>query len=207
MRCEPGGAEVDLGAWQVTADLQENTCGAQADDFPQRFTFRVSLAQRNGVLEWRPEGAAGAQGPIDLSTGAFRVTQELEMMVAPPDRRFDFVGCVVQRTDVIDGVAPLPPPDGGAADAALGDAAADGPNASPSDASVGNLDAGTADAGDGGVVDGGLSLAPGVELVGTETIAYGAVGESDCRGLIGAAPGQVLTLPCSVRYRFTGRRP
>ncbi len=208
MRCEPGGAEVDLGAWQVTADLQENTCGAQADDFPQRFTFRVSLAQRNGVLEWRPEGAAGAQGPIDLSTGAFRVTQELEMMVAPPDRRIDFVGCVVQRTDVIDGVAPLPPPDGGAADAALRDATADGPDV----LAVGNTDAGVADVVDGGVVDGGVvdggaSLMPGVELVGTETIAYGAVGESDCRGLIGAAPGQVLTLPCSVRYRFSGRRP
>lgn len=202
MRCEPGGAEVDLGAWQVTADLLENTCGAQADDFPQRFSFRVSLAQRNGVLEWRPEGAAGAQGPIDLSTGAFRVTQELEMMVAPPDRRFDFVGCVVQRTDVIDGVAPLPPPDGGATDAALRDATADGP-----DAPVGNTDAGTVGGGDGGAVDGGVSQMPSAELVGTETIAYGAVGESDCRGLIGAAPGQVLTLPCSVRYRFTGRRP
>lgn len=202
MRCEPGGAEVDLGAWQVTADLLENTCGAQADDFPQRYSFRVSLAQRNGVLEWRPEGASGAQGPIDLSTGAFRVTQELEMMVAPPDRRFDFVGCVVQRTDVIDGVAPLPPPDGGATDAALRDATADGP-----DAPVGNTDAGTTDAVDGGAVDGGATLMPGAELAGTETIAYGAAGESDCRGLIGAAPGQVLTLPCSVRYRFTGRRP
>ena len=118
------------------------------------------------------------------------------------ERQEDLVGCVVQRTDVIDGVAPLPPPDGGATDAALRDATADGP-----DAPVGNTDAGTVGGGDGGAVDGGVSQMPSAELVGTETIAYGAVGESDCRGLIGAAPGQVLTLPCSVRYRFTGRRP
>jgi len=190
----------------VTADLVENTCGAQADDFPQRFSFRLELAHRAGVLEWRPEGAAATQGVYDPGTGTFRVTQEVEMMVSPPDRRYDFAGCVVQRTDIIDGVAP-PPPDAGsdAATDASADAATD---AASLDAGILNLpraDGGTSDASTDASVD--ASTAPAQELVGSETVAYGAVAGSDCRGLIGAAPGQVLTLPCTVRYRFTGRRP
>lgn len=184
--CDQGHTEESLGTLEVVAERTANTCGLQSQEYPLRFGFNVRLLRRGQLLRWQAVGAAEATGTLDPRTGAFRIALEQQINALPPDRRRDFPGCTIQRSDVIEGTLSLV---ARAADGGGADGSADA-QAAPSD---GGGDAGA----DAGAADAGV-MATGFQ--GTETIQLGAVPGGDCSELIGVGATQVTSLPCAVSY-------
>ncbi len=190
--CNDGNAEEPLGTLEVVAERTANTCGTQSQAYPARFEFSVRLLRRGQFLRWQAVGAAETTGTLDPRTGAFRLSLEQRIMVAPPDRRRDFPGCSVQRSDVIEGTLTL-------TERGSSDGGSDASEAGSADASVATTDGGATPRADAGIVATGFQ--------GIETIQLGEVPGGDCRELIGVAAGQVTSLPCVVNYTLRARVP
>ena len=64
---------------------------------------------------WVPTGSDPTRGIWDGVARAFRVLQEEDIVAWPADRRREIVGCMLRRSDVIEGVVEMAPQgDGGA---------------------------------------------------------------------------------------------
>ncbi len=183
--CDLGGAGDDLGTYEVTLTMTANTCGPQYGAFESRVQFDAALSARSGTLRWRPSGAAESVGSVS-GTRSFRVALQSDEQVLPADRRYDYPGCVLRRSDVIEAVFTAASPDAGSdVDGGQPDGGADG----GADASV--------DAGWAATVSG---------FTGSESIVLGQVEGTDCRPMVGAGAGQVSALPCMVSYALSARR-
>ncbi len=98
-----GGTQVGLGRFRIVAARGSNTCGAQSGLFNASATFDVELKVGNGTLRWTPSSGESATGSWSASLRAFRIVLEQDQVVIPADRRTQFVGCTVRRTDIIEG--------------------------------------------------------------------------------------------------------
>lgn len=180
--CDLGEPGEDLGTYDITLAMTQNSCGAQYGGFPSRVQFSSVLSSRSGVLRWKPENATEVSGTLTGTTG-FRLSLESDQATIAPDRRYQYPGCVVRRSDVIEAVftartsTQTPSADGG------------------SDSNT-----------DGGVPpDGGwASTVTGFD--GSESVVLGQVEGTDCRPMVGAGNGQVNALPCTVTYSLSARR-
>ena len=210
--CVPPGDSGSLGTFAVTASLGSNTCGAQSGTFQSTVAFNVGVSAVQGVLKWSLAGATPTTGSYDPTTGAFELEVSDEVQLIAPDPRHQITGCILDRTDVIQGVLTLTTPDAGSpavtadagatVDTGVAGTVADGGPA-PMDGGNPAVDGGT----DGGVYGGvDVPVVPiaVTTLTGTETIVYGATQGSDCTALIGAAPGSFTVLPCTAVYGLAG---
>lgn len=184
--CGLGSTGDDLGTYDITLTMTANTCGAQYGGFQPSASFDATLSARSGTLRWRPTGAAESVGSVHGTT-SFRLSLQSDEQVIAPDRRYEYPGCVLRRSDVIEAVFTTASPDAGSAGADGGQS--DGGADVGADASV--------DAGWAATVSG---------FTGTESIVLGQVEGTDCRPMVGAGNGQVNALPCTVSYAISARR-
>lgn len=98
-----GGTQVGLGRFRIIAARGANSCGPQSGLFNASATFDVELKVGNGTLRWTPSSGETATGSWSASLHAFRVVLEQDAVAIPPDRRTQFVGCTIRRTDIIEG--------------------------------------------------------------------------------------------------------
>lgn len=108
-----GGAQVGLGRFRVVAARGSDSCGAQSGLFNASSTFDVELKVSNGTIRWTPSSGASATGSWNASLRAFRIVLEQDQVVIPADRRTQFVGCVVRRTDIVEGTVDFGESDAG----------------------------------------------------------------------------------------------
>lgn len=110
-----------VGQYAVTATLAESSCG-DGHPAPPSFSFYVELREE-------PASSSGywklADGPLiggSLDDGAFRFEQRAEVVAVPQDPDTGVVGCVLARTEVVEGELPEGALDGGQADGGDADA-------------------------------------------------------------------------------------
>lgn len=110
--CEPGEM-VSLGTFRVVATRTGMTCGAQSAPYAPRAEFTVALQVAAGTLTWTPVGADPTRGTWNAPARVFRVFQDQDIVAWGPDRRRDIVGCVLHRSDVIEGTVEMSAGDAG----------------------------------------------------------------------------------------------
>lgn len=101
--CNDAAEGERLGVYSVVATRTQDTCGSQMSGKVQRAQFNVVLSLRQGVLQWKPEGAIAASGSYDVFQGTFRIAVEASNQMIAPDRRRQIPGCILRRVDVIEG--------------------------------------------------------------------------------------------------------
>jgi hypothetical protein len=109
-------APIELGRFRVVATRRTASCGPQSNAYLPRAEFEVTLQLTGqGGMSWVPTGSDPTRGIWDGVARAFRVLQEEDIVAWPADRRREIVGCMLRRSDVIEGVVEMAPQgDGGA---------------------------------------------------------------------------------------------
>jgi len=102
--CDEGTEGERLGVFSVRATRSQNGCGAQRGAKLASATFDVTLSVQRGVLSWKPTGATAASGTFDVFQRTFRLSLENDIVAIAADRRIEYPGCVLRRSDVIEGV-------------------------------------------------------------------------------------------------------
>ena len=103
-----GQSPVELGRFRVVATRQSATCGPQSNAYFSRAEFEVVLQLTGeGGFSWGPVGSSATRGLWSAPSRSFRVIQEEDIVAWAPDRRREIVGCMLRRSDVIEGTVTL----------------------------------------------------------------------------------------------------
>lgn len=166
-----------FGVYEVTAELEGNTCGGTAVPSPTSSSFEMELLRTGQSVMWRTDGTASAVGTM---TEAGRVRIETETLVPYSDAKYveetnsdygvevtDLVrkeGCTLRQVDLMDIV--------------VEDTFEESP-------------------------DGGPRTEPRT-FEGTRTLHVVPGPNSDCTDLAAANGGLFLEFPCEIRYDVAG---
>jgi hypothetical protein len=120
-----GQSPVELGRFRVVATRQSATCGPQSNAYLSRAEFDVILQLTGeGGFSWGPVGSSATRGLWSGPSRSFRVLLEEDIVAWAPDRRREIVGCMLRRSDVIEGTVELESDGGANVDASTPDGGA-----------------------------------------------------------------------------------
>lgn len=176
--CEASYPGEPVGSFDVTGQLEANTCGTDALPARSPIRFPVEIRERSGEAFWRRAEKPLVSGVVvEDRTYRFAVGSEVDLIAPDPD--FGIPGCSLTQLETVTVALSEAPDasDGGAEDAGVGDAGSDGS-------------------------DGGAPVP--LVLAGDNTIELIPTPGSDCTAATLAGGGPFLALPCRVEYALDG---